>query len=339
MDGSVTSEVRGPFPWPQMRALWPRYTLLPALPFAGWPLYCLARGEFRWEFTIVVLLGAVMPYAGKLGKKLYLGLLPIGLVGLMYDSMRFFRNSGLSPESVHICDLRQHEMRLFGVTVNGQLGTVHDYIQAHTSLPLDLFFSVPYGTFIGAAFAFAFFLYFADYPGMQRFTWAFLLMNAAGFLTYHLYPAAPPWYFHEHGCIANLATHATEGKSLARVDAWLGFPYFHGFYGRSNDVFGAVPSLHCAYPLLIALEGWKPFGNLQRTRVLRWPLRIASVLFVLWMTSAAIYLDHHWIIDTLVGLSYAGLAHFCARALTPVFHASDEPAVLPSPPVESSSRA
>jgi membrane-associated phospholipid phosphatase len=285
-----------------VRGLWPRYPWLPALPFVGWPAYCVSRGEYRWEFLVVVFLGGVLPYIGPRAKRLYLGILPVGLVGLLYDGMRFVKNVGLSRETVHVCDLRAIDSRWFGFHRNGEASTVHDYLQAHASLPLDVFFSVPYGTFIGAAVAFAVFLYFQDYPAMRRFMGAFLLMNVAGFVTYHLYPAAPPWYYHQHGCAVDLATRANEGPNLARVDAWLGVSYFHGFYGRSNDVFGAVPSLHVAYPLLIALEGWAAFGSLRPSR--RWLLRALSLSFVLWMATAAIYLDHHWVVDVVVGMAY-----------------------------------
>jgi hypothetical protein len=288
-----------------MRELWPRWTLLPLVPFLGWPIYCVARGEYRWELLVVVFLGAVLPYLGKAGKRLWVGLVPVGLVGLLYDSMRFVKNVGLTPAGIHICDVRALEFRLFGIHVNGEPATVHDYLQAHASLPLDVFFSIPYGTFIGAAFIFAGFLYFQDYAEMRRFTGAFLALNVAAFITYHLYPAAPPWYFHAHGCVSDLGAHASEGPNLARVDQWLGFHYFGGFYGRSNDVYGAVPSLHVAYPLLIALEGWGPFGSLPRASFLKWPLRVGAVFFFLWMCGAAVYLDHHWILDVVVGVGYA----------------------------------
>jgi membrane-associated phospholipid phosphatase len=100
----------------------------------------------------------------------------------------------------------------------------------------------------------------------------------------------------------DLAARASEGPNLARVDAWLGVHYFGGFYARSKNVFGAMPSLHCAYPLLIVLEGWKPFAALERAK---WPLRVASVAYSLWMCAAAVYLDHHWILDVIVGLGFA----------------------------------
>lgn len=293
-----------------VRALWPRWPLLPALPFLAWCGYCVARGEWRWELVIGILFGGALPYVGPRAKKLYFGLLPIGVLGLVYDAMRFVQNLGLTRERIHVCDLRQLEMRLFGIQVNGRRMTLHDWLEPRSSLLLDVLFSIPYGTFVGVTILFAVFLYFRDYGGMVRFTGALLAMNLAAFVTYHLYPAAAPWYYHAHGCVVDLAARASEGPNLARVDACLGVPYFRGFYGRSHDVFGAVPSLHVAYPLLIALEGWHPFGKL-RSRMLGFALRLGSIVFIVWMGCAAVYLDHHWVIDVVVGIGY-GVATFAA---------------------------
>ena len=142
------------------------------------------------------------------------------------------------------------------------------------------------------SFGFAFFLYRRDYDRLRQFSWAFLLVNLAGFATYHLYPAAPPWYFHQHGCVVDLAALPSEGASLARVDALLGIPYLHSFYGRSSDVFGAVPSLHVAYPMLVVMFGWP---------ILRWPGRAFALTFLGSMCTAAVYRDHHWIIVPVHG--------------------------------------
>ena len=143
---------------------------------------------------------------------------------------------------------------------------------------------------------YAVYLFRRDYPALQRFTWSFLALNVAGFITYHLYPAAPPWYYHHYGCAVDLATHASEGPNLARVDAWLGIPYFAGMYGRSSDVFGAVPSLHVAYPLLLLIDGFRRH---------RWLGRVLLVWFYLSMCFAAVYLDHHWVFDIVLGSLYA----------------------------------
>jgi membrane-associated phospholipid phosphatase len=136
--------------------------------------------------------------------------------------------------------------------------------------------------------------------------WAFFVMNVMGFVTYHLYPAAPPWYYHSHGCSVDVLAHASEGPNLARVDQLLGVHYFAGMYGRSSDVFGAIPSLHVAYPLLICIEVW---------RHVRWPLRLAGVGFFLLMCFSAVYLDHHWVIDVVIGIGYCLVAAGAMRAV------------------------
>jgi len=314
-----------------LQGLWPRYGLLPLIVFGGWPAYCLATGERRWELALPVLLGAIMPYVGPRAKRVFLGIMPIGIVGLFYDSMRFVKNVGLSPERVHVCDLRALEIRWFGIQMNGQPATVHDWVQTHPNLALDVLCSIPYGTFIGAAALFALFLYFVDYAAMRRFTSAFLAMNVLAFITYHVYPAAPPWYYHAHGCAVDLATRASEGPNLARVDAWLGVRYFGGFYGRSNDIFGAVPSLHVAYPLLIAIEGYRPFALRGGLAWLKWPLRIGSATFFIWMACAAVYLDHHWILDVICGCAYALVVYALFRSFR-IFASDDRGTGIESAP-------
>jgi hypothetical protein len=239
-------------------------------------------------------------------------------VGIVYDGMRFVRNWGVTESTVHVCDLRAAELRFFGLP-SGQ--TLQDWFQAHPNKWADLYFSIPYGTFIFVALGFAAWLYFRDFSAMQRFTWLFLLMNVMGFVTYHIYPAAPPWYFHAHGCAVDVLAKANEGPNLARVDVMLGVGYFHGFYGRSNDVFGAVPSLHVAYPLIIVLEGWRLFSKFWRA---------AAVTFFVSMCFAAVYLDHHWVIDVLIGIAYA----LVAFALVRFVRSRLAPARVPSPALE-----
>ena len=70
---------------------------------------------------------------------------------------------------------------------------------------------------------------------------SFFLVNVMGFVTYHLYPAAPPWYFEMHRCSIDVLARASAGPNLTRVTTrMLGFPFScTGLYGRSNDVFGA----------------------------------------------------------------------------------------------------
>jgi hypothetical protein len=293
--------------WRHMQSLWPRWTLLPAAPFVLWAIFWAIYGGLRWDHIGLAIAPALLAYGNKITKRLYFGLLPMGLVALLYDGMRFVKNAGLTEANVHNCDLRAAEASLFGfgLTLNGQPATLHDWFQAHAVTALDLFCAIPYGTFIFAVILYAVFLYIRDFGAQQRFTWAFLLLNAAGFITYHIYPAAPPWYFHANGCHVDLHAASSPGPNLLRVDHLLGITYFEAFYGRASDVFGAVPSLHVTYPLLMLVEGWRHHKILGRSLL---------VLFFGSMCFAAVYLDHHWVIDVLVGIVYGLAAAMLMRA-------------------------
>jgi membrane-associated phospholipid phosphatase len=288
--------------WRHIRALWPGASILAPLPFLVHAVWAAASGRFHWENVVVLGLFSVGPRS----KKLLVGAYPVGLVGLLYSTMKVVQNVGVSARSVHLCDTRALEIALFGVTMDGQRVTVHDWLQVHASPALDVICAVPYATFMFVCFGFAAWLYFRDHARMVRFGWCFFALNVAGFATYHLYPVAPPWYYHAHGCHVDVLAPASEGPNLARVDALLGIHYFGGMYGRSSDVFGAMPSLHVAYALIVVLEGWSVFGDAARA---------ASLSFFGLMSWSAVYLDHHWVLDVLAGASYCAIVVAGARWL------------------------
>ena len=274
-------------------------------PFVLWPLYLLVRGEMRPEH-VAFMVG--IPSLAFTRRRLFTGLLPTGLVAFLYDVMRFAKDVGLRADRVLLCDLRAAEVALFGVTLaDGTRGTVHDAIQRRPPVVLlDALCAVPYATYLLSTVAAAVFLYRHDFARLQRFTWTFFLLNLAGFATHHAFPAAPPWYFHARGCVVDVAARPFAGPNLLRVDALLGVDYFRGFYGRSSETFGALPSLHVAYPALLTLESWPYLSR---------PLRAAAVGYAALMCFAAVYLDHHWVLDVLLGLAYAAALHGLVRWL------------------------
>ena len=276
-------------------------------PFVLWTGWCFSIGERRWEQMALFILAPLLAYGRPWMKRLFSGLYPMGLLGLVYDSMRFVKNAGVTPQRVHVCDLRALDARLFGVGLGSARESLPEWFQAHHVTLLDLVCAVPYGAFLFITVGFAVFLYRKDYETMRRFAWTFLLVNIAGFVTYHVYPAAPPWYYQAHGCsVVDLATPASAGPNLTRVDAILGVPFFTGLYGRSNDVFGAVPSLHVAYPTSILLFGWP---HLRRVG------RALALVFLVTMTFGAIYLDHHWVIDVVVGFAYTVATYLLVQSV------------------------
>ena len=87
--------------------------------------------------------------------------------------------------------------------------------------------------------------------------------------------------------------HASPAGAI-RFDHLIGIPLMQGFYGKSADVFGAIPSLHVVYPFLALIYGW----YLRRFRL------IAAAYFLL-VCFAAVYLNHHYLLDIFLGLAIA----------------------------------
>jgi membrane-associated phospholipid phosphatase len=291
-----------------MRRLWPRYTLLPGAPFVAWGLLWAVRGGLRWDHVAMMVVVPGLAYFNARTKRFFTGMLPFFFVGLVYDGSRFVRNWGLTIDNVHVCDLWELEKKLFGIPVGGARVAIADYFHVNHWAWVDVACAIPYGTFFFIVLAYGAYLYFRDFTGMLRFGWAFLAMSVAGFVTYHVYPAAPPWYVRLHGCAVHLDAASSAGEALLRVDALTGLGFFRGLYGRASEIFGAMPSLHVAYPLLTGFAAWPNH---------RWGVRIFFALFYLSMCFSALYLDHHWLIDLVAGTLYAVAARMLVWPLIP----------------------
>ncbi|MCB9652875.1 MAG: inositol phosphorylceramide synthase [Deltaproteobacteria bacterium] len=220
-------------------------------------------------------------------------LLPFFAVGVLYDNMRLFL--GLRSDTIHVADLYHAELHWFGVQGQAGLETLAELLQRHTHPILDFFCGLAYITYLAEVFLFGLILYFADRNRFTQLAWTFFWVNVAGIVTYLVYPAAPPWYVTEHGLGPAILTAAPSAAGAARFDALVGFGLFESFYARNANVFGAMPSLHCAYPTVVFLT--------IRSRGWRWS--IPCGLFALWVMFSALYLNHHYLMDVLVGVAYA----------------------------------
>lgn len=174
---------------------------------------------------------------------------------------------------------------------------------------IDVMAAVPYT--VHAVLPFVFLLFHimtgAGARPLFKFVFAFGVMNLVAVLTHLVFPTAPPWYFLKHG-IEN-ASYDMKGDPavLARLDERFGMDMYHRMYERGGKVvFGAWPSLHAAWPYLMAR--FKPAVPWLRLCVMQW----AYVVLVWW---AAIYLKHHYLVDLLGGVLYAELAYQFANAV------------------------
>jgi hypothetical protein len=270
----------------------------------------LAQGENRPEQFLLLPLVLALTVWSDGTRRFYTGLLPFLLFGVVYDLMHITQPL-VRYLHVHVEEPYFFDRRFFGIATAGGVLTPNEFFEKHNWPVADFFTGIAYIVFVWWAIGFAAYLalFRRDEAGRRlllRFGWTFLVLNVAGFVTYYVYPAAPPWYVADYGLgPANMDARSSVAGA-GRFDALVGIPYFAGFYGRSADVFGAIPSLHVAYPLLTFLHGLE----LRK----RW-LDVASLGLFLLVCFAAVYLNHHYILDVLLGVAYTLVAWGVDRAV------------------------
>lgn len=91
------------------------------------------------------------------------------------------------------------------------------------------------------------------------------------------------------------------GAALSRVDKLFGIIFYQETYTTQNRIpFGSFPSLHAAWPSLIMF--CFPIRGSHLFKV----LAVCYVCLIYW---AAMYLQHHYVIDLLGGTLYAYLTY------------------------------
>ena len=279
--------------------------LLPsrAMPWRLWPpalglAYISAvglLGGLRPDHVLVGLLGFLDLYNHK--SRLFLKLFfPFILTGVLFDSMRYFYWQGIAGR-VHVVEPYLFERAWFGV--GGR--TLNEVFLAQHGAVLDLLCGFAYLVYVGEYLAMAFLLFWrGQHARVSTFARSFLLVNVMGYVTYFAYAAAPPWYVTEYGLGPARTDVRPAAAAAQRFDALLGTHFFDEMYARGVDVFGAYPSLHVAYPLIAAILAFR----VAELRWARWP----AALFFLLMCLSAVYLQHHYVTDVVLGVAYAVVA-------------------------------
>lgn len=257
---------------------------------AGHLAFVVAVGAVRWEHVAADVLLVSVGWTGA--RRFLKGGLALWITGVMLDNQRYWLH-WRGP--IHTGDLWDLDRALFPATVDGVASPWPAYFAAHPNVILDVLGGLAYATYLVEFFALLLVLFVRRDWRFERMAWAFFAVNALGCLLYVLYPAAPPWYVIEHGMgAANLAS-LPSAAGAARFDALLGVTLFTDFYARNPNVFGAMPSLHAAYPIVALWQVW----HLGR------PWRAASAAYAALIAFSAIYLSHHYILDVIAGVGVA----------------------------------
>jgi hypothetical protein len=270
---------------------------LTALPFVVHLAIMTAVGKAGVLHWIADIIGVTLALAHPATLRAAKSLFPLWVVLVLYfDALPFaLRYRG----EVHIGDLYEAERRWFGVETAAGRVIPCDLFREHHWPALDIGLTLIYLGYQVPTVTYTLLLLRYDRRRMNMLLIAFCLTHVAGFATYVLYPAAPPWYVERYG--AQAAAKFDVGgdpAGMARFDELLDVRWAHGFYAASSNVFGAVPSLHCALATLFPLVTWG-MGKRWFVPAL---LNLAAISF------GAVYFRHHYILDVLVGMFYAVVA-------------------------------
>jgi membrane-associated phospholipid phosphatase len=185
----------------------------------------------------------------------------------------------------------------------------------------------------------AFVLWMTNRELFAKFAIAFVVVAVAGWTTYVLYPAVPPWmaaeklvhihgkylsthdwrqlrdlgitnpywYVQHHG---RIYLHGAQNIFQAIMSHWYssynGTIFFAGLHMNYDQV-GAMPSEHAAYPMLFFLFLRRQFGRIAYLALGYIALLVFSIM----------YLGQHYFIDAVVGFAYAGAAYALVLHVAP----------------------
>ncbi len=202
---------------------------------------------------------------------------------------------------LHDSDLVAAERWLF----EGQLPTV--VLQRALYTPGEVQWYDLLATFFWAfhfvlALLFAFLLWIRSKALYWRFVYALLALSTAGFVTYVVFPAMPPWLASYYGIVPEQIY-----LLRAEVPTQLGFGSNFSWImenGNPNSV-AAMPSLHAAYPTLVfafALVHWRRVAPL-------------ALLYCLGLWFSIVYMGDHYVIDVIAGIVYAVVTFYAMERL------------------------
>jgi hypothetical protein len=221
----------------------------------------------------------------------------IGLL-IAYDSLR---GSAAHTFGVHYLPQIQVDQTLFGGTAP-TVWLQHQLWHGHV-VWYDVIVWAVYLTHFFATPVVAAVLWKLDRQRFRTFVIYVAALSLAGLATYALYPAAPPWMAAQ----AHLISPVTRIVPLVWPAVGLhnaGSMVEHG-YAYANNV-AAVPSLHAAFSLLIAITLWPRRHKWLRPLVALYPLAMAFSL---------IYGAEHYVSDIVLGWMYTVAALAASKLL------------------------
>jgi hypothetical protein len=278
----------------------------PILWVAAFAIFWLERGlplsrDMLVMWILLGLLALSLTNVKGWVRSVVLEWLPFLAILWAYDLLRG-QADGLFFQAHVLPQLRADEVLGFGVAPTVRLQhwlwdgpfTIHWY---------DYVAWLVYVSYFLATYVVAAVLWFVARDRFRRYVVMVSTVAMMAFATYALFPAAPPWMASQFGELEPTT------RSIGVIWSHIPIGNFDTLYEKgaaySNQV-AAVPSLHGAYTLLVALILW-PLVPL-------WA-RVLLALYPIAMTYALTYTAEHYVVDVLLGWLYTVLAFWAVNRL------------------------
>lgn len=242
----------------------------------------MLNGVFPTLEVTFLLLTLVLMWRSQ-ERRLLVAMIPFFLLLISYQILRGFADD-FTPAEIHVADLIAAEKRLFGGLVPAA------FIQAHfpalLARYLDPIASIIYMSHFVNPVVMAITLWYRKREWYWPFVFSLVVLSYMAFVTFLLFPAAPPWWATKYGYLVD------QPVTLSHFTMPLAMEL-----GSPNPV-AAMPSLHCAYPTFITAIGIAAWGRKG------WWFLVPSLAIAF----STLYLGHHWVIDIIAGVVYGLVA-------------------------------
>ena len=249
--------------------------------------------SFPTPDKILVLLACIGMVLGQT-KEVLFRLVPFATLFAVYESFRGLAH--IINTHVHFTPMIIADRWLFGSLPTATLQTWlwHGSVRWY-----DMALYITYMLHFVMPLSLAMFIWRWHDSQYWRYVASYGILSMAGFVTYLLFPAAPPWMASDQGYIAPII------RISSHVWRALGVQDFPTLYNKiSPNPVAAVPSLHAAYATMFALWIYKLFGK-------KWGA--IAAIYPIALCFGIVYQGEHYVVDAILGIVYAAVSFAVAR--------------------------
>ncbi|MBN1439081.1 MAG: phosphatase PAP2 family protein [Anaerolineales bacterium] len=263
-------------------------------------LFILAGGKLPGWDMLGLLLFALFLWFMR-GRIRFLDFSPFLLMLFTYEVIRSVILA-VGTKHMHITDIAAWERALFAGIVPASALQQAFGAAAFTGL-LDVVTNAFYMTHFFSVIVVGFILWRVRKAHYWAYMMGLIVLSYTAFLTYVVFPAAPPWWASMHGYL--------RGHPVNLDHSLLSPGYI---YATANPLC-AMPSVHTAWPVYLFFYCLYVWGR-KALPVVILPVGVAV---------SSVYLGHHYIVDILGGIGYAVPAFVFATQMGKIYLKFREP--------------